>query len=407
MSAATRHGRTLRAFSLAEVLIVIGIIAILISLLLPTVSKMRSQARTTQCASNLSQIYKAELAWKAEHSSDRVGFGGDYSAMGWMGTLNQYLASADASSGEMPRVYFCPEDLRPLSSLGVSPTAGNAGSGTGGNNVGTGGAAGGTGGVGTGDSGSTSQILPQNLFIRWYSDSYGTYDMPVAAGPRVHVENVKPGPPASYELWFEQEPASVNEMIDFNDLVLVLKDNQDGTSTITLSPKADGSAHAKGGSALVNKGTNPETIIWDHCYRPGGTQPNAKLTLNASIPSVSGLGTTDPGGTTGGSTGDSTSKTVAHYGLNNAINTVMGHSDKVLGMDYLVDLIDSNVDNWVGPTWVDQSNYTLRFARHGKQGINMLFGDGSVKFTAPVIPNDMHWDPIYPGNWVHWKMHKN
>jgi prepilin-type processing-associated H-X9-DG protein len=391
MSAATRQGRTLRAFSLAEMLIVIGIIGILIALLLPTVTRIRQQARTTQCASNLSQIYKAELLWKAEHSSDAFGAGGDYNAAGWMGTLSQYLASADATTGQvLPQVYFCPEDPRALTSFGTAPNTGSSG---------TGGTGGGTGGSGTGGGGNTSAIQPQNLFIRWYSDSYGTYDMPVALGPRVVAKNVTP---TSYELWFEQEPATVNEMIDYNDLVLVLKDNGNGTTSISLSPMGDGSHHAAGGSALVNKGTNPETIIWDHNYRAGGTQPGAIIQVGGSLPSVTSLGTADPGGS-GGSTGFSTSTTIADYGLNNAINSVMGHGDKVLGMDYLVDLIDSTQDSWTGTTWVVDGN--LRFARHSKRGINMLFGDGSVKLTAPVIPGDTHWDPSQ--TWMPWKMNPN
>lgn len=134
-----RSARSIHAFTLVELLVVIGIIALLISILLPTLGKAREAANSSACLSNLRQLGTAAIMF----SSERKGYlppasdkrwammndtrqtkytyrvnpsGGTNDLLDWASHLLPYMGNKNAAQdfnsapADQSKVFVCPSD---------------------------------------------------------------------------------------------------------------------------------------------------------------------------------------------------------------------------------------------------------------------------------------------------------
>ena len=99
-------------FTLIELLVVIGIIAVLISILLPSIGRAREMSRRTACLSNLHTLGQA-LFMYANAYKGRLPNGNPPSKFSDYDGSNRVMVDFAAEFVKEPRVFDCPSDRDP------------------------------------------------------------------------------------------------------------------------------------------------------------------------------------------------------------------------------------------------------------------------------------------------------
>ncbi|MCM8530999.1 MAG: prepilin-type N-terminal cleavage/methylation domain-containing protein [Lentisphaeraceae bacterium] len=101
-----------KKFTLIELLVVVGIIAILVSILIPSIRNSRAKVRQVSCMANLQQIVQGTILFATDNNGEFPSYKGNSSSWPW-GFSDWGIENTDfyAKYLNVKDVYFCAQDL--------------------------------------------------------------------------------------------------------------------------------------------------------------------------------------------------------------------------------------------------------------------------------------------------------
>jgi prepilin-type processing-associated H-X9-DG protein len=345
------------AFSLVEMFVVIGVVAVLVAVLIPVVGRARAQAKTAACASQLHQIYLAAQSWRQEQVT-ATNAAPALPTVGWRSAFRPYLKVSAA--------YICPEDATIGSddaAAGTEPSS-NAG--------------------GTTPPANPSTPPPPagpvstGGFVEGVTLTLHGVEVPFGPGPRGKVLDQEMNNTA----WAKQFGPKYGCTFafdggngDFGALVINVTECANG---FVLFDFREVKVLVGLGAHLTNDSPGQLVMMRGHLEPiKQADPPPADPTGGAG----GGGAVTPPAGTVG-FPGESS------YAISAAADKVFGDAGKVFALDYRISVADV-VDNWSAKPFAASANGRLLFARHNGAQANVLRGDGSVQLTdAPKAALD-------------------
>ena len=317
-----------RGFTLAELMVVIGIIALLVAIIMPSYSSAGAEVRRVLCLNNLNKINQATQTWATRSMS------WDQHALaegGWTAVVETLTGGHE--------VLRCPEgaqlaDGSPVESLIVireSPTSSVA--------------------IPLLEMNKNGGFAGQFKTLKLSGTQYALGEGKTIV-PMPYVPDSNP----NLYWWGYDDGAIGTGDYDFQDLSIRVTKNGDGTATLAI---------------LASTGGNPE--VWSPdlkiCYAKtqdinehhyGGKTVTVKLNI-------------------GGAT---------HYGMNTA-RIDMRRLDKIQVMDY-PNAIAASTDNWDVKEWDENKDGRPDFLRHiGKLNAAMLGGSAKTYYRWQLDPVDV------------------